>query len=411
METVQDIKVSIIVPIYNSEKYLGYCLNSIVSQTYYNIEIILVNDGSTDGSINICENYANLDSRISIINSTNCGVSHARNLGISYAKGKYILFVDSDDIIASKMVETLVTSIEMYNAEIAFCGMKIIKEKSRGEIRVVDEFNSSMIGKECVLGEKEFCENFPYLLLHTVILEGPCNRLYKSDILKNNNLLFQEDVSLGEDFIFNLKYYSHCKKYIFLSESYYYYRQHNGETLTNKYRPDMLANRIYLLEHYNDFMTQKNAWTKAGRRHFASYVTGYVISILKNIFATESDKNIDEKKCEIDAVLNCSLFRKNIYKAGWIDENWLWLKECFKYCDVGTTYEKAMKVCQELSVHEQDGSEKTESRNQGQINKLLVAIIGKLNLFIHNETLDKVKRNIEKYGIKCTIYKIKRRFI
>ena len=111
-------KVSVIVPVYNVEQYLARCLDTVLAQTYENLEVICVNDGSTDNSLNILEHYARFDSRIKIVNKENGGLGSARNAGIKEAEGKYILFLDSDDYIASFAVEHLVKNAEKNNADI-----------------------------------------------------------------------------------------------------------------------------------------------------------------------------------------------------------------------------------------------------------------------------------------------------
>ena len=125
-ENNQDNKVSIIVPIYNAEKYLGYCINSIVSQTYQNIEIILVNDGSMDDSLKICKNYAAIDKRIRILDIPNGGVSNARNSGLKEATGEYIQFVDADDTIDLNMTERMCELMEAYHSDLTICGFDMI---------------------------------------------------------------------------------------------------------------------------------------------------------------------------------------------------------------------------------------------------------------------------------------------
>jgi len=119
-------KISIIVPIYNSEKYLRKCINSLLCQSYSNLEIILVNDGSKDKSGEICEEYALLDSRIKVIHTENCGQASARNTGLTVAKGEYIGFVDSDDWVDNDMYETLINMIGKYDADIAECGFRLV---------------------------------------------------------------------------------------------------------------------------------------------------------------------------------------------------------------------------------------------------------------------------------------------
>ena len=121
----QDL-ISIVVPIYNVEKYLEKCINSIIIQTYKNIEIILVNDGSTDSSGKICDIYLKIDKRIKVVHKKNGGLSDARNVGIENAKGKYIAFIDSDDFLDSDFIEILYNLIIEYNADVSCCKCNVI---------------------------------------------------------------------------------------------------------------------------------------------------------------------------------------------------------------------------------------------------------------------------------------------
>ena len=130
------MKISVIVPIYNTERYLSECIDSIIRQTYRNLEIILVDDGSTDKSFTICNNYAMLDERIQVVHQANQGVSAARNNGLSRASGDLISFVDSDDTLDDDMYELLVRVIEEYNADIVHCGYKHIVGE---EVRLVHD--------------------------------------------------------------------------------------------------------------------------------------------------------------------------------------------------------------------------------------------------------------------------------
>lgn len=337
--------VSIIIPLYNAEKHLGYCLNSVISQTYHEIEVILVNDGSTDNSLSICQNYTAIDKRISIITIENGGVSNARNVGLDAAKGEYIQFVDSDDVIAPTMTEKLLNQMETYDADIAFCGMKIVdvdEDYIRGNVREV--FSSRKIGKECVLRGKEFYEEFPRLLFDTVLLEGPCNKIYKKKIVTDNNIRFSLDMSLGEDFLFNLKYFENSRKFVFVSEELYFYVQLNEDSLSRAYRKDMLKIKVRLLDAYRDFMDRMNAWTPEGEIWYADYCVGYFISVLNNLFVQSAGLTEREMKAQIEEIINHQLFRDGISKAGWISDQWIWIKDCVRYSDVGTIYDKGLKM-------------------------------------------------------------------
>ena len=136
-------KISIIVPIYNSETYLRRCLISLINQKYNNLEIILVNDGSTDNSLSICKEYEKKDSRIKLINQLNKGVAHTRNIGLDVATGDYITFVDSDDFIDKNMYSELIENID--SCDIAVCRYVILKNDSR--IYTNYKYNNDIIEK------------------------------------------------------------------------------------------------------------------------------------------------------------------------------------------------------------------------------------------------------------------------
>ena len=135
--------ISIIVPVYNSEKYLEKCISSILNQTYKNIEIIIVDDGSKDKSVEICDNFSKNNKNIKVFHKKNEGVSIARNYGISKAKGDYILFIDSDDTIAKEMIYSLYNNLVDNDADISMCN--IIRIDENGEY--VDEFNKKELDK------------------------------------------------------------------------------------------------------------------------------------------------------------------------------------------------------------------------------------------------------------------------
>ena len=127
----QDYLISIIIPVYNVEKYLRKCLDSIINQTYKKLEIILIDDGSTDNSGKICEEYAKKDDRIIVIHKENAGVSSARNRGIELANGKYIGFIDSDDWIEENMYETLYQNLLQFDVDISMCNYSIIRNHKK----------------------------------------------------------------------------------------------------------------------------------------------------------------------------------------------------------------------------------------------------------------------------------------
>ena len=142
-------KVSVIVPVYNVEKYLCRCIDSIINQKNVEMELILVDDGSTDKSGEICDNYANIYTKIKVIHKENGGLSDARNVGIENSIGEYIFFLDSDDYIDCKVLEILYLNIKKYNAGISTCEYKIVSEKSNylNEVKFLEEIKYKYITK------------------------------------------------------------------------------------------------------------------------------------------------------------------------------------------------------------------------------------------------------------------------
>ena len=222
--------VSIIVPIYNSEQYLETCLDSILAQTYTNLDIILVDDGSTDASGAICDAYAGKDHRIRVFHNTNHGVSYSRNCGIKAAKGEYLLFIDSDDFINKAYVERLLIKAARY--DLAIGGIYDIGENLENAIlRKVPDIRSGIIAKD-------FYEIFNFLRVM-------CAKMYKKDIIDGNFIRFREDVNFGEDQLFNYEYYKNSKTYAFSVDSKYFYRHRNNHSLSySGYKSE----KIYLIK-------------------------------------------------------------------------------------------------------------------------------------------------------------------
>lgn len=212
--------VSIIVAVYNAQEYVEQCLESLRCQTYREIEIIVVDDGSNDESLSICQGFCEKDSRISVITQVNSGVSAARNRGIEVAKGTYMLFVDSDDYVEKCYVECLVNALKQSSdAQIAICGYKRIKQA-----QVTDEY---IVGCEMSIEDlyrRIFAEN--------TILSGCWNKIFLSEIIQNNHLRFDTDIHIGEDMLFIAKYLMLVEnRYIYIAAALYCYRCNDNSAL------------------------------------------------------------------------------------------------------------------------------------------------------------------------------------
>lgn len=261
------MKISVIIPVYNVDKFLSECLESVINQTYNNIEIVLIDDGSTDESGKICDEYGAKDKRIKVIHQKNMGVSIARNTGIKLAKGDYITFVDSDDIINPKYIELL--SSHANNNTLSMGNILLFDKK------IVDR----PVKKDFIILRKDFIK-----LSELFLLNSPCCRLYNLNIIRSNHLLFKEDLSLGEDLLFNLEYLKYIDKIFFINQDLYYYRQFYNDSLSSKYNDKMMQIQFMLFDKYTDFF-KNSIMEKQQCTIFDTQRFSMIISIVQNEFS------------------------------------------------------------------------------------------------------------------------------
>ena len=215
--------ISIIIPVYNAKNYLVRCLQSIISQTYKNFEVILVNDGSTDNSYEICQDIANKDKRFIVVTQTNNGASSARNRGIEIAKGEWITFIDADDYIERNYLEFLYKNIDDDNCLI-IQGLKQVNNKGE-EIKNIEFEYSTLCGTEI---HKAFDEKEIFEYGYTVA------KLYNRDIINKHNIKFNKQIAYSEDMLFMLEYILYCNSIKFVQHSLYNYVV-DASTLSQRY--------------------------------------------------------------------------------------------------------------------------------------------------------------------------------
>ncbi|WP_270446860.1 glycosyltransferase family 2 protein [Fusobacterium varium] len=211
-------KISVIVPVYNTEKYIKKCIRSIIEQTLKEIEIIIVNDGSKDKSLEIIKDLMKQDRRIKLINKENEGVSSARNSGIKMAKGKYIQFIDSDDWIEKEFLEKMYDFAEKENVDIVVSDY--YEDYSNGKIKIKKGKKKS---KKVIFNSKEYLRDFFY------DDDAPAmwNKLFKTSLYKDNNIFYPENISIGEDLATIPKLIYFSKKIGYLREAFYHYIQNS----------------------------------------------------------------------------------------------------------------------------------------------------------------------------------------
>lgn len=243
-----DIKFSIVVPVYNVERYLKYCLDSIINQTYKNLEIILVDDGSTDKSGEVCDVFQEKDSRIKVIHKKNGGLSSARNIGIDNATGDYLTFIDSDDYWDDNTaLEQVYKNLSNSKADVLMFGLKKYYEINKNIEKSKYIFDRDMID----INSKKITIN--YLVKNNLLISSACNKVIKMDLFKKNALRFKECI-LSEDIDWNARLIVDAKSFDVLDNSFYIYRQRNHSithSKTLKHIEDLLDNIEFCINIFN----------------------------------------------------------------------------------------------------------------------------------------------------------------
>lgn len=239
--------VSIVVPVYNAEKHLKKAIESVLHQTYSEFELLLVNDGSKDNSLEICNKYAIYDNRIKVITQENKGAGAARNTGIKNAKGKYLMFMDSDDFYESEIVEELVAKIEETKKDIAICAYRIVSDK--GE-------SITKIGLTESLSGNSMFQQIEYLAKKR-LLNLLWNKIFRLDIIRKHSILIDESLIVGEDLRFVLQYFDKCTSIAFVDKPLYNYITLNSY-ITQKYREKDFECRSKNITYYMDFCQRHN---------------------------------------------------------------------------------------------------------------------------------------------------------
>lgn len=239
--------VSIIVPVYNTKKYLVDCIDTLIKQSYQNIEIILVDDGSTDGSDRICDEYRAMDKRVKVIHKPNEGLTSSRCVGIENMSGQYGMIVDSDDWVDTEAVEECINVIEETGAECVF--FSYVREYDNKSLPVHIYNDSKLyVGKDVKTVYRRVWGLYGSEMSHPERLDSMvscCMKLYSASVLKRAYFVDTKVVGGSDDALFNIYALHQCNSIFYLDKPFYHYRKHNNETLSSTYR-------IKLIEQYKE---------------------------------------------------------------------------------------------------------------------------------------------------------------
>ncbi len=293
----QDIKVSIIMPVYKVEKYVGKAIESIQAQTLKDFEFLIVDDGSPDKSGEICDEYAKKDTRIHVIHKENGGAPSARNAALPLAKGKYIYFMDSDDWAEAAMLEDMYKLAERDNAQLVVAGFYIDTYYSESEYIVDNLLVESAVYKN----KDEFRKN-AYKMFDKNLLYTPWNKLFSAEYLKNIGAKFPE--TFWDDFPFNLSVIKDVERVTVTSNQYYHFIRARAESETAAYRPDMYKRR----EEENDWLVGLYKYWKvndeASKEMVARRYIERFIGCVENLTNPNCKMSLKEKRSHVKKMLS-----------------------------------------------------------------------------------------------------------
>lgn len=273
------MKVSVIVPVHNSERHLRECVDSLRQQSHADLEIILVQNGSTDRSPIICQHLADRDHRVAVITLHKPSVSDARNAGIDHAKGQLVMFCDSDDWADSSWVSDLLASLTETHSDVAVAGLRRMREGQE-----TDPPSPSAVAIPTHPADAIDARHF-YLLERWGLLNSVCNKIYWVGQIRDSNVRFETSVSNGEDLLFNLKYFRSISRIGLVKTASYNYRIWHPATLSTRYQPNEWNTAVRVRKELRELLkTQPGGWDDYASEYWDVY-----LSVLERALYRQAD--------------------------------------------------------------------------------------------------------------------------
>ena len=294
------VKISIIVPVYNAEKYIDRCMQSIYAQTFTDYEIILVNDGSKDNSLVLCKAYADKDERIKVIDKENGGAGSARNAGIEVAQGEYLAFPDVDDWFDKNMYQELYDLAKSGDFDMVFSGVNYYTQGKDDEMI----YSRSAYCKPVKFFTQEECrKNVMELFPTTTIFDVPWNKLYKRELVISNGVRFT-NIKRCQDATFNIDCYHFAKSVIASDKAYYNYMENTPAGVWRKFPRNYIDINVYYYTHLKELLNDWGMYESDVKRH---YDTSFVLSVYETLGMWDNPNwGLDKqgKKKYVETIMN-----------------------------------------------------------------------------------------------------------
>ena len=295
-----DLKISTIIPAYNSQDYIGKCIESVLNQKFLPIEIIIVDDGSKDNTVEICKEYEKKYDIVKLVEMhKNQGVSIARNTGIKIAEGNYIHFMDSDDTIENNMYSDFKNILKEVKADVIISGIKNIYEKNN-KIVLEEPKTSDLYNKFDDIANflKDICVKEGKIWALNVIW----NKLYRKDVIISNDIIFNSKINLGEDFIFNCNFFTNINSIQIVNKSYYNYYRRDNNSLVSKFRTDIIKRRKLIYSEWEKLYKKYNLYDEC-KEDMQKYEGYLMYNNLYTIFSKNCKLSSAEKKSFLKELL------------------------------------------------------------------------------------------------------------
>lgn len=303
--------ISVIIPVYNTEKYLSKCIDSVLGSLYQDFEIILINDGSTDNSLRVCKHYCRRDNRVKLIEQENQGASVARNRGIAVSSGEWLVFVDSDDMISCDFLNIVAKEQAGLVDLLIFNFAKSVKEFEG----IIEEPERHITLYE----EKDKLHIIGKMLEHGQLMEGyytnlcsPCGKAYRRSFLERYSIEFPVGIDMGEDILFNARCFANAKKYKYIPKTVYLYFV-RIDSVTHSYISGLLQNYIRYQRELKGILEGSGVLPALESAYYANALENMAYILIKGIFSPYTTKSYQEncrlcEKMQNDEIYKCALY-------------------------------------------------------------------------------------------------------
>ena len=288
------------IPVYNTEKFLPRCLDSLLAQTFTDFEILLIDDRSTDNSLSVCQKYAAKDDRIRVLKTQHIGVGGVRNIGLDNAKGKYIMFCDSDDYVEPEWISELYNAAEKYPDALCNCEYALSRP-SKGKIELQ---TLPGVTKSQIIEKRGF-----FGLLHCGRIMQIWTRIYRMDIIRKNELRFRTDLVAGEDAVFNCDYLNFCDEFYYIKKCLYYWTDNDVESITRSFQP------YYFDTMRVVFLARKQHITPEYTQPFYDLSFESFMICLDYIWDSDNKDSYEEKLWQTEKMFRDPVFQETVKNA------------------------------------------------------------------------------------------------